>query len=152
MYKPWKGKFYPKDLPDRQMQSHCGEHFGTVEINNTFYRLPAASAVRGWAAEVGVEFRFAPKAPQQITHQQRLRDADETMARFFEVARSLGNRLGPVLFQLPPNFPKDLPRLRAFLKLLSRRRGSHLRGRSMCLSPPILPTLRLTPGSGHFGT
>jgi uncharacterized protein YecE (DUF72 family) len=121
-YKPWKGKFYPTDLPDRRMLSYYGEHFGTVEINKTFYGLPTAAAVRGWAAEVGGEFRFALKAPQQITHRQRLRDAGETVARFFEVARSLGKRLGPLLFQLPPNFPKDLARLRAFLKLLSRRR------------------------------
>jgi uncharacterized protein YecE (DUF72 family) len=104
------------------MLSYYGEHFGTVEINNTFYRLPAASAVRGWATEVGGEFRFALKAPQQITHRQRLRDADEAVAQFLQVAATLGQRLGPVLFQLPPNFPKDLPRLRAFLTLLSRRR------------------------------
>jgi uncharacterized protein YecE (DUF72 family) len=121
-YQPWKGKFYPKDLPDRQMLSYYGERFRTVEINNTFYGLPAASAVRRWAAEVGGEFRFALKAPQQITHRHRLRDADEAVARFFEVAKRLGKRLGPVLFQLPPNFPKDLPRLRAFLTLLPRRR------------------------------
>jgi uncharacterized protein YecE (DUF72 family) len=121
-YKPWKGPFYPKDLPDQQMLAYYGERFGAVEINNTFYRLPTAAAVRGWATEVGGEFRFALKAPQQITHRQRLRDADEAVSRFFEVAKSLGERLGPVLFQLPPNFPRDLPRLRAFLKLLSRRR------------------------------
>ena len=121
-YKPWKGKFYPKDLPDRQMLSYYGEHFGTVEINSTFYGLPVASAVRDWAADVGGGFQFALKAPQRITHRQRLRDADEAVAQFLQVAATLGKRLGPVLFQLPPNFPKDLPRLRAFLKLLSRRR------------------------------
>jgi uncharacterized protein YecE (DUF72 family) len=121
-YKPWKGKFYPKDLPDRQMLAYYGEHFDTVEINNTFYGLPTSAAVRGWAKDVGGEFRFALKAPQQITHRQRLRDADEAAAQFLAVAKSLGKRLGPILFQLPPNFPKDLPRLRAFLKLLPRRR------------------------------
>jgi uncharacterized protein YecE (DUF72 family) len=121
-YKPWKGKFYPKDLPDQQMLPYYGERFRAVEINNTFYGLPTASAVRGWATDVGGEFRFALKAPQQITHRQRLRDTDEAVARFLQVAATLGKRLGPMLFQLPPNLPKDLPRLRAFLKLLSRRR------------------------------
>ncbi|HEY1381597.1 MAG TPA: DUF72 domain-containing protein [Gemmataceae bacterium] len=121
-YKPWKGKFYPKDLPDRQTLAYYGEHFDAVEINNTFYGLPTPAAVRGWAKDVGGGFRFALKAPQQITHRQRLRDADEAVAQFLRVAATLGKRLGPVLFQLPPNFPKDLPRLRAFLQPLSRRR------------------------------
>jgi uncharacterized protein YecE (DUF72 family) len=121
-YKPWKGRFYPKDLPDGQMLAYYGERLGAVEINNTFYRLPTTSAVRSWAKDVGGKFRFALKAPQQITHRQRLRDADESVARFLEVAATLGRRLGPLLFQLPPNFSKDLPRLRAFLKLLPRRR------------------------------
>lgn len=121
-YKPWKGRFYPKDLPDGQMLAYYGERFGAVEINNTFYRLPTASVVRSWAEDVGGEFRFALKAPQQITHRQRLRDVDASVARFLELAATLGRRLGPLLFQLPPNFPKDLPRLRAFLKLLPRRR------------------------------
>src|SRR5262245_49531350 len=121
-YKPWKGRFYPKDLPDQQMLTYYAERFGTVEINNTFYRLPTTTAVRGWAKDVGGKFRFALKAPQQITHRQRLRNADESVARFLEMAATLGRRLGPVLFQLPPNFPKDLSRLRAFLRLLPRRR------------------------------
>lgn len=121
-YKPWKGKFYPKDLPDRQMLAYYGERFGAVEINNTFYGLPKAATVRGWATEVGGEFRFALKAPQQITHRQRLREADAAVAEFLQMAATLGKRLGPLLFQLPPNLAKDLPRLRAFLKRLSRRR------------------------------
>src|SRR5262249_30864310 len=115
-YKPWKGKFYPKDLPDRQMLAYYAERFDAVEVNNTFYRLPTSAAVRGWAKDVGGEVRFALKAPQQITHRQRLRDPGEAVAQFLAVAAALGKRLGPVLFQLPPNFPKDLPRLWAFLK------------------------------------
>lgn len=121
-YPPWRDKFYPKKLPNDDMLAFYGERFRTVEINNTFYRLPTASSVKSWTKEVGGEFRFAVKAPQQITHRLRLRDADESVAQFLEVAEVLGRRLGPLLFQLPPNFQKDLPRLRAFLKLLPRRR------------------------------
>jgi uncharacterized protein YecE (DUF72 family) len=121
-YQPWKGKFYPSKLPNDQMLAFYGEHFRAVEINNTFYRLPTASAVKSWAKDVGGDFRFVLKAPQQITHRLRLQNADESVSEFLEVARSLGKRLGPLLFQLPPNFKKDLTRLDAFLQLLPRRR------------------------------
>jgi uncharacterized protein YecE (DUF72 family) len=121
-YKPWKGKFYPKKLADDRMLAFCSEHFRAVEINQSFYRMPTLSDVKGWAKEVSGEFRFALKAPQQITHRLRLRNADEPVAQFLAVAGQLGKRLGPLLFQLPPNFKKDLPRLQAFLKLLPRRR------------------------------
>jgi uncharacterized protein YecE (DUF72 family) len=121
-YKPWKGKFYPKKLADDRMLAFYGEHFRAVEINKSFYRVPTVSEVQGWAKDVSGTFRFALKAPQQITHRQRLRDTDKSVVQFLEVAKSLGKRLGPLLFQLPPNFKKDLPRLQAFLKLLPRRR------------------------------
>jgi len=121
-YPPWKGKFYPKKLSKEQMLAFYAEHFRVVEINNTFYRLPTASAVKSWAKDVKGEFQFALKAPQQITHRLRLRNADASVTQFLDVAKVLGKRLGPLLFQLPPNFKKDLPRLSAFLKLLPRRR------------------------------
>src|SRR5262245_4906344 len=121
-YKPWKGKFYPKKLADDRMLAYYGEHFRSVEINKSFYGLPAVSEVRDWAKDVGGDFRFALKAPQQITHRLRLLGADASVAQFLNVAKVLGKRLGPLLFQLPPNFKKDLSRLRAFLKLLPRRR------------------------------
>jgi uncharacterized protein YecE (DUF72 family) len=121
-YKPWKGKFYPKKLADDRMLAFYSEHFRAVEINQSFYRMPTLSDVKGWAKEVSGEFRFALKAPQQITHRLRLRNADKPVAQFLAVAGQLGKRLGPLLFQLPPNFKKDLPRLQAFLKLLPRRR------------------------------
>src|SRR5207253_9219872 len=89
-----------------------------VEINNTFYRPPAASVLESWAAQVPADFRFVLKAPQEITHVKRLKDAADPVSSLFETAAVLKGRLGPVLFQLPPNFKKDVPRLRDFLALL----------------------------------
>jgi uncharacterized protein YecE (DUF72 family) len=121
-YKEWKGTFYPRDLPAGQMLRFYGEHFRTVEINNTFYRLPTASVLQAWAGDVPADFRFALKAPQRITHRQRLKDAGDSVAQFLEVAAALRKRLGPLLFQLPPNFKKDVSRLRDFLALLPAKR------------------------------
>jgi uncharacterized protein YecE (DUF72 family) len=121
-YKEWKGTFYPEDLPQKRMLHYYGERFRTVEINNTFYRMPKASVLEGWAADVPPEFRFVLKASQRITHMQRLKDAGDSVAYLLEVAGTLKERLGPLLFQLPPNLKKDVPRLRAFLELLAEER------------------------------
>lgn len=121
-YKEWKGTFYPKDLPDKQMLRFYGERFRTVEINNTFYRMPKASVLEAWASEVGADFRFVLKASQRITHMQRLKDAGDSVSYLLEVAGALKERLGPLLFQLPPNLKKDVPRLRDFLALLPTKR------------------------------
>src|SRR6266496_1887000 len=121
-YQAWKGKFYPKDLSDKQMLRFYGERFRTVEINNTFYRMPKASVLEAWAGEVGADFKFVLKASQRITHMQRLKGADESVSDLLEVVGALKKRLGPLLFQLPPNFKKDVPRLREFLALLPRQR------------------------------
>jgi uncharacterized protein YecE (DUF72 family) len=124
-YKEWKGTFYPKALPAQQMLAFYGERFGTVEINNTFYRMPNASTLKGWAAAVPAHFKFVLKAPKQITHLRVLRDADDSVAHLLEVAGELKERLGPLLFQLPPTAHKDVPRLRTFLSLLpSHRRAA----------------------------
>jgi uncharacterized protein YecE (DUF72 family) len=121
--KEWKGAFYPKDLADKKMLHYYGEHFRTVEINDTFYRMPKASVLEAWASEVPVDFRFVLKAPQRITHGQRLKDADDdAVRRLLEVAGTLKDRLGPLVFQLPPNLEKDVPRLRDFLTLLPAER------------------------------
>jgi uncharacterized protein YecE (DUF72 family) len=120
-YKEWKGSFYPEDLPAAQMLGYYAQRFGAVEINNTFYRMPKASVLEEWAAQVTENFRFTLKAPQSITHFKRLKDAGESVAFFLDVAGSLGERLGPLLFGLPPNFKKDLPRLRDFLELIPER-------------------------------
>jgi len=117
-YKEWKGSFYPEDLPASEMLRFYAGKFSTVEINNTFYRMPTAAVLSGWAEQVPDGFTFALKASQRITHRSRLKDAADSVEFFFRVATTLGDRLGPVLFQLPPNLKKDLPRLADFLTLL----------------------------------
>ena len=117
-YKEWKGSFYPEDLPAAEMLRFYAGKFSTVEINNTFYRMPSASVLTGWAEQVPDGFTFALKASQRITHRARLKDAGDSVEFFFRIAATLGDRLGPVLFQLPPNLKKDLPRLVDFLALL----------------------------------
>jgi len=117
-YKEWKGPFYPEDLPDKQMLRYYGERFRSVEINNTFYRMPKASVLEAWAGEVPAEFKFVLKASQRITHMQRLKDAGDPVSYLLDVAGALKERLGPLLFQLPPNLEKNASRLRDFLGLL----------------------------------
>lgn len=119
-YKEWKGAFYPEDLPEKQMLRFYGEQFRTVEINNTFYRMPSASVLEAWAREVPAGFRFVLKAPQRITHVQRLKDAGDSLTYLLKTAEVLKERLGPLLFQLPPYLKKDAPRLREFLELLPK--------------------------------
>src|SRR5438874_1898276 len=117
-YKEWKGTFYPEDLPDKQMLHFYGERFLAVEINNTFYRMPKPAILEAWATEVPDGFKFVLKAPQRITHMQRLKEAGDSVSYLLKVAGALKERLGPLLFQLPPFLKKDLPRLRDFLALL----------------------------------
>ena len=117
-YLEWKGGFYPEGLPARQMLRYYGERFRTVEVNYTFRRMPTATLLEGWARQVPADFRFVLKAPDRITHKHRLKEVGEPLATFLQVAGVLEDRLGPVLFQLPPNFPKDAARLRDFLTLL----------------------------------
>lgn len=121
-YKEWKGSFYPPKLPAKQMLAYYGEHFKTVEINYTFKHLPTASVVATWISSVPADFQFALKAPEQITHRKRLKDMGDALTKFLDVAGGFKKRLGPLLFQLSPNFKKDASRLRAFLALLPRRR------------------------------
>jgi len=119
-YEAWRGSFYPEELPARRMLSYYAERFDTVEINYSFYRKPTPKILQGWAAQVPAPFRFALKAWQRITHQKRLRDCDDLLSGFVEVARELGPRLAPVLYQLPPNLKADVPLLRDFLNQIPR--------------------------------
>jgi uncharacterized protein YecE (DUF72 family) len=119
-YKEWKGNFYPEKLPAKEMLGFYAERFRTVEINNTFYRAPEASVLESWAGQVPDHFRFVLKAPQDITHRKRLKDAGELVSALVASAAVLKDRLGPLLFQLPPNFAKDVPRLRDFLALVPK--------------------------------
>jgi len=121
-YKPWKGPFYPADLPDAEMLAFYAARLPAVEINNTFYRLPKADVLAGWAEQTPPGFRFVLKASRRITHIQRLKGVAELVDYLFETAATLGERLGPLLFQLPPYMKKDSDRLRAFLELVPKER------------------------------
>ncbi|CAN5617700.1 DUF72 domain-containing protein [soil metagenome] len=117
-YTEWKGTFYPEDLPTSKMLPYFAERLFTTEINYTFHRIPSPKTIDNWLAQTPEHFRFALKAPQKITHFAKLRDCQDTLASFYRVVSALGDRLGPVLFQLPPNFKKDADRLSAFLREL----------------------------------
>lgn len=117
-YPEWRGSFYPADLPDGDMLRHYGARLRAVEINNTFYRMPRSEVLARWAETVPQEFRFVLKASRRITHQARLEDAGDAVAYLWKVCAALGERLGPILFQTPPNLKLDLPRLEAFLAAL----------------------------------
>ena len=122
-YASWKGRFYPSGLRTADWLQYYVSQFDTVEVNNTFYRLPAPDTFAGWRAATPPGFTMAVKASRYLTHLKRLRDPEEPLQRFFDHASCLGPRLGPVLYQLPGQFTRDLPRLEGLLGLLP----SHLR-------------------------
>ena len=114
-YPEWKGSFYPQDLPAAKMLPFYAARFPSVEINATFYRMPTATTVAGWAGQVPPAFRFTLKANRRITHDKRLKDVGDAVDFFVKTARELGPQLGAVLFQTPPNLKCDLERFDAFL-------------------------------------
>lgn len=117
-YKHWIGSFYPKDIPPNEMFRFYAEHFDTVEINNTFYRLPQLSTFDNWRSKSPPNFRFAVKASRFITHMKKLKDPQTSMAKFFLAVERLEKKLGPILFQLPPSWKVDPERFSEFLKAL----------------------------------
>jgi uncharacterized protein YecE (DUF72 family) len=117
-YREWKGIFYPQDVPARAMLEYYATRLPAVEINNTFYRQPAESMLRGWLAQVPPSFRFAIKAPRRITHVKRLRDCEEETALLLQRTAVLSQALGAVLFQLPPHLGRDDGLLGAFIDLM----------------------------------
>lgn len=119
-YKEWKGSFYPADLPADAMLRHYAGRLPTVEINNSFYRIPKEKVLLDWAAQVPAEFRFVLKASRRITHINRLTDEDGSLGYFLRTANVLGEKLGPTLFQCPPSLRKDIGRLRDFLERVPR--------------------------------
>ncbi|MGH2709531.1 MAG: DUF72 domain-containing protein, partial [Actinomycetota bacterium] len=125
-YKEWKGSFYPQDLPERQMLAYYSGRLPSVEINYTFRRLPTESALEGWRRQAGAGFRITLKAFQRITHTKRLKDCREEVDLFVRRARHLDDRLGVILFQLPPTLAYDRGRLEEFLAGLAPR------GRPIC--------------------
>jgi uncharacterized protein YecE (DUF72 family) len=122
-YPEWKGSFYPQKMPSAQMLPYYAERFPTVEINNTFYRLPKEDLLRGWAAQVPEDFSFSIKASQKITHFTRLKpESSDAVDYLLRTVDCMGARLGPILFQLPPNMKKDLERLNTFFDRLPREK------------------------------
>jgi uncharacterized protein YecE (DUF72 family) len=124
VYPHWRELFYPKGVPQRAWLSFYAEHFDTVEINNTFYRLPSRPAVEGWADQSPEGFCFAVKMSRYITHIKRLTMLDQGIGRFYEPLESLtgSGKLGPVLWQFPENFHRDVERLGGALEALPRGR------------------------------
>lgn len=117
-YPQWKGTFYPSDLPNARMLEYYSGIFRTTELNNTFYRFPSVSALEGWRSTTPDGFRFSVKANQRITHHGRLKDVEETTRDFVDRCGELGDRLGVILFQLPPYLKRDDGRLADFLDAL----------------------------------
>lgn len=117
-YKEWKGSFYPEKIPAKEMLRFYAERLSTVEINATFYRLPQKTTLEKWKEQVPKTFRFSLKAPQRITHFKRLNEAGDDAKYFLDIAATLEDQLGVILFQLPPNMKKDLPRLETFFSEL----------------------------------
>jgi uncharacterized protein YecE (DUF72 family) len=119
-FKEWKGTFYPEKMKPEEMLAFYSARLPTVEINNTFYRMPKTEMLEDWAATVPAGFRFAIKASRRITHMSRIKaeSSAEPLGYLYQALAGLGDKRGPVLFQLPPNIKKDLPRLAAFLELL----------------------------------
>lgn len=119
-YKHWRGDFYPVEVPGTKWFEYYAARFDTVEINNTFYRLPEAATFARWAQRAPLRFLFAVKASRFLTHMKKLKDPEEPLERLFERMRPLGPHLGPVLYQLPPGWKLDRERLEHFLQALPR--------------------------------
>ena len=117
-YDHWKGPFYPEDLPKRAFLEWYAGCFDTTEVNSFFYGLPKPETVAGWREAVPSGFEFAVKGSRYITHMKKLKEPEASLGRFWERAGLLGDQLGPVLFQLPPNWNVNADRLRAFLQAL----------------------------------
>jgi len=121
-YKHWVGNFYPPRLPGSRMLAHYIQHFDTVELNNTFYKLPAKTSLLTWRDSTPPHFHFAVKGSRFLTHMKKLNNAEEGLNRFLESVDVLDPKLGPILFQLPPNWELNVDRLAAFIRLLPRTR------------------------------
>jgi uncharacterized protein YecE (DUF72 family) len=142
-YRHWRGPFYPEDLPSTRMLRWYTQHFDSVEINNSFYRLPTTEALAGWCRETPREFCFAAKASRYITHNLKLKDPEPSSKKFFSQIARLGRRLGPILFQLPPGWKLNLERLEEFLATLPKRRRYVFEFRNPTWNvPPVYETLR----------
>jgi uncharacterized protein YecE (DUF72 family) len=142
-YDSWKGRFYPQGLPQNRWLEHYAGSFDTVEVNATFYRLPAPAMVAGWVEHSPPGFLFAVKGSRYLTHVRRLRDMDEGVKRFYERLEPLiaSARLGPVLWQLPANFRRDDDRLAAALEALPEGRHAFEFRHESWFVPPVVALL-----------
>ena len=142
-YAHWRGPFYPKDLKSDRMLRFYADHFDTVEINNSFYRLPTTAAIEAWCRETAPDFCFAVKASRYITHSRKLKDPEDSSEKFFAQIEALNERLGPVLFQLPPGWKVNAERLEDFLSVLPRRHRYAFEFRNATWNvPPVYEALR----------
>jgi uncharacterized protein YecE (DUF72 family) len=119
-YKHWVGTFYPLKTPASKMLAYYQEHFDTVELNNSFYQLPKKPALECWRDSTPADFLFAAKGSRFLTHMKKLKEAEQGLQRFLETIETLRQKLGPILFQLPPNWELDFDRLKTFLQLLPK--------------------------------
>jgi len=140
-YKHWRGEFYPAPLPQSRWLAHYAERFNTVEINNTFYRLPEAETFSAWRRRAPPGFVFAVKASRYLTHMKKLKDPDDPLHLFLSRARKLGTALGPVLYQLPPRWPVNADRFETFLRALPRGRRHAVEFRDPSWYDPRIFTL-----------
>jgi len=121
VYSSWDKVFYPEDLPYKEKLKYFSKHFKTAEVNYSFYRLPRPETFKNWKNQVPDDFVFSVKASRYITHIKRLKGAEEPTEKFINNAKNLGQKLGPILFQLPPSFKINLERLEKFLKILPKK-------------------------------
>jgi uncharacterized protein YecE (DUF72 family) len=144
MYDSWRGRLYPQQEPKRRWLELYAQHFDTVEVNNTFYRLAREQAVEGWVKQTPSEFLFAVKASRYLTHIKRLLDIREGIARFYEPLQPLvaSGKLGPVLWQLPENFHRDDRRLETWLELLPEGRHTIEFRHASWFVPEVMDRLR----------
>ena len=120
-YRHWRDSFYPKDLKTRDWLGFYSKHFKTVELNNSFYRLPSNSSFESWRDATPHEFRFAVKGSRFTTHMKKLKAPKSSTEQFFKAAKHLRTKLGPILFQLPPHWHVDVTRLDEFLSAVPKR-------------------------------
>lgn len=147
-YAHWGGRFYPSDLPRDRWFAHYADAFDTVEINATFYRLPSADVFGGWARRAPDGFVFAVKASRYLTHVKRLREPEEPLERLWTRARRLGEHLGPMLYQLPPRWKRNMERLEAFLDAVPRDAPQAIEVRDARWYGPELDELLAAAGVG----
>ena len=168
-YKEWRGSFYPQDLPAEEMLRFYSTRLSSVEINNTFYRMPSAALLEKWGGEVPEGFDFVLKAPRRITHVKRLREVGDDVRHLQQVASTLGGKLGPLFYQTPPTLRKDLALLRDLLAASGEARRTafefrhpswvgedtlallHEHGAALCLAETDEADTPAIPGGGTWG-